>query len=157
MESSFVPMLNNVKDKNIEFLLKRMNKLNTSNPTESDFQSLNRKKSTFEMIMLVIFMIHYICMKTFTIIDSLTIEFGRFWNWNMLRCRDSVRKSDTSKNWSAYSIYEYGLGLESYDRIFRVSDSRVFIFNFFYLILKISKCKIFKIIIRWLQLKIGST
>lgn len=65
MESSFVPMLNNVKDKNIEFLLKRMNKLNTSNPTESDFQSLNRKKSTFEMIMLVIFMIHYICMKTF--------------------------------------------------------------------------------------------
>lgn len=60
MESSFVPMLNNVKDKNIEFLLKRMNKLNTSNPTESDFQSLNRKKSTFEMIMLVIFMIHYL-------------------------------------------------------------------------------------------------
>lgn len=60
MESSFVPMLNNVKDKNIEFLLKRMNKLNTSNPTESDFQSLNRKKSTFEMLMLVIFMIHYL-------------------------------------------------------------------------------------------------
>jgi len=53
MNSSLVHILNNFKNKNAELFIEKINKLNTTNPTEEDYQSLNRKKSRKELILLV--------------------------------------------------------------------------------------------------------
>ena len=45
MNSSLVHILNNVKNKNTELFIEKINKLNTTNPTEEDYQCLTRKKS----------------------------------------------------------------------------------------------------------------
>ncbi len=54
MNSSLVHILNNFKNKNAEIFIEKINKLNTTNPTEEDYRSLNRKKSRSELILLVI-------------------------------------------------------------------------------------------------------
>jgi hypothetical protein len=54
MNSSLVHILNNVKNKNTELFIEKINKLNTTNPTEEDYQCLTRKKSKIELVLLVI-------------------------------------------------------------------------------------------------------
>jgi hypothetical protein len=50
--SAFVPMLINVKNKNSEFILKTFNNLNTTNPTDKDYERLTAKKTKLEFVLL---------------------------------------------------------------------------------------------------------
>ena len=50
--SAFVPILVNVKNKNSEFILKTFNNLNTTNPTDQDYERLKSKKTKLEFVLL---------------------------------------------------------------------------------------------------------
>ena len=63
MNSSLVHILNNFKNKNAEIFIEKINKLNSTNPTEEDYRSLNRKKSRSELILLVIKQVLNLCCK----------------------------------------------------------------------------------------------
>jgi hypothetical protein len=52
MISAFVPLFNNIKDKNVNFLISKLNKVNTSGPNDDDFLNVDRKKTRLELILL---------------------------------------------------------------------------------------------------------
>lgn len=52
MMSAFVPLFNNIKDKNVNFLINKLNKVNTSGPNDDDFLNVDRKKTRLELILL---------------------------------------------------------------------------------------------------------
>lgn len=52
MASRFVPLLNNIKDKNVAFVMSKVSKINTSGPNSEDFENVERKKTRSELMML---------------------------------------------------------------------------------------------------------
>jgi solute carrier family 45, member 1/2/4 len=50
--SSFVPILSHVKNKNVDFFLDLISKINLSNPTQRDYDNLNRKKTRLELVLI---------------------------------------------------------------------------------------------------------
>lgn len=52
MASAFVPLLNNIKDKNVAFILSKINKIDSSGPNADDFAQVERKKTQTELMLL---------------------------------------------------------------------------------------------------------
>lgn len=52
MTSAFVPLFNNMKDKNVAFVLSKLNKISTSGPNTEDYENVERRKTRVELMML---------------------------------------------------------------------------------------------------------
>lgn len=52
MSSAFVPLFNNLKDKNVAFIVSRLNKIDSSGPNPEDYENVERKKTRVELMLL---------------------------------------------------------------------------------------------------------
>lgn len=50
--SLFLPLLNSVKNKNVEMILKKVNKIDLNDPAAEDYENIERRKTRFELVLL---------------------------------------------------------------------------------------------------------